>query len=308
MKIHSWNEWDTLREIVVGSAVGANWPKKDPVWALESQRTTWTETPVPSGPVPSWITEETEEDLAGLVSILEQAGVRVVRPAPYDFVAQDGLYNYCPRDRLLIAGNTIVDVAMMYPCRDQEIFALEQVWEPDPHRKVITMPRDPGTVCDAANICRLNDTWLFLESFSGTRAAADWLQQQFPDIDIQVVNFYAGVHIDSTICPLREGTVMLNASRVTPDNCPDVFKSWDKIWVTDVVPQEFYQYPYASKWIAMNCLSIDPQTVIMDADQTKLIKTLERQGFTVIPHRLRHSRTLGGGFHCVTLDTWRQND
>jgi len=26
----------------------------------------------------------------------------------------------------------------------------------------------------------------------------------------------------------------------------------------------------------------------------------------VIPHELRHSRTLGGGFHCVTLDTWRQ--
>jgi len=73
------------------------------------------------------------------------------------------------------------------------------------------------------------------------------------------------------------------------------------------VAQDFYQYPYASRWIAMNMLSIDPETVIVDRAQTQLITTLERHGITVIPHTLRHSRTLGGGFHCVTLDLWRQH-
>jgi glycine amidinotransferase/scyllo-inosamine-4-phosphate amidinotransferase 1 len=195
---------------------------------------------------------------------------------------------------------------MMIPTRDAEIFALEKVWEINPHRVMITMPRDQGMICDAANVCRLNDTWLFLESDSGNRAAAAWLQEKFPHVNVEVCNFYAGVHIDSTIGALREGVVMLNASRVTPDNCPRVFDGWDKIWVDDVIPQTFYQYPYASKWIALNVLSIDPDTVIVDADQTALITRLERHGFTVIPHRLRHSRTLGGGFHCVTLDTWRE--
>lgn len=306
MKTHSFNEWDRLREVVVGSALRANWPVKDPVFAKESEKTTWKETPVPQGPVPDWIIEETEEDLAGLVAILEQAGATVIRPSPYDFQSNDGMYNYCPRDRLLIAGNTIVDVAMMYPCRDQEIFALEQVWQPDPHRKVITMPRDRGMICDAANVCRLGDSWLFLESASGNRAAAEWLAEQFPGINIYGCDFYSGVHIDSTIVPLREGTVMLNASRVTPETVPLPLKNWDKIWVDSVVAQDFYQYPYSSKWMALNALSIDPQTVIMDAGQTALIKRLETAGFTVIPHRLRHSRTLGGGFHCVTLDTWRE--
>jgi len=308
MKIHSWNEWDSVREIVVGEATGARWPTEDPVFALEHTRTTWRDTPVPSGPVPRWIVDEANEDLAGLVRILETAGARVHRPAPMDFERYGGMYNYCPRDRLLIAGNTIVDPAMMYPTRDAEMFALEKIWETDPHRMVLTMPRDQGMVCDAANICRLNDTWLFLESSSGSLSAAAWLQQQFPAINIEVVNFYSGVHIDSTICPLREGLVMLNASRVTPDNCPEALRAWDKIWVEDVVPQGFYSYPYASKWIGMNTLSIDPQTVIVDADQTGLINKIEHHGITVVPHRLRHSRTLGGGFHCVTLDTWRQHD
>lgn len=308
MKIHSWNEWDPVREIIVGEASNARWPSEDPVFALEHTRTTWRDTPVPSGAVPQWIVDEANEDLAGLVGILETAGARVHRPAPQDFNQYGGMYNYCPRDRLLIAGDRIVDTAMMYPTRDSEIFALEKIWERDPHHVMLTMPRDQGMVCDAANICRLNDTWLFLESASGSLSAARWLQEQFPAIDIEVCNFYSGVHIDSTICPLREGLVMLNASRIKPHNCPAVLATWEKIWVEDVVPQDFYQYPYASKWIGMNTLSINPQTVIVDADQIELIKKIEHHGITVVPHRLRHSRTLGGGFHCVTLDTWRQHD
>ena len=106
--------------------------------------------------------------------------------------------------------------------------------------------------------------------------------------------------------PLREGLVLLNGSRVNPDNCPKVFDSWDKIYVDDVVPQDFYQYPYASKWIAMNMLVVDPATVIVDSQQTELIKTLLSRDFNVIPMTLRHSRTLGGGFHCVTLDLVRE--
>lgn len=305
MKIYSFNEWDRLRAIVVGSATGANWPSDDPVFAQEGQKTTWTETPVPSGAVPAWVIEESNEDLDDLAQILRQAGVEVSRPRDNNFVISGGMYNYCPRDRLLIAGTMIVDTAMMYPCRDQEIDYLDFVTQDN---IVITMPRDRGMVLDAANVCRLGDTWLCLESASGNRSAMHWLMKNFPDIRIEVCNFYSGVHIDSTIVPLREGLVALNAVRVNEHNCPRVFDDWDKIWIDDCVEQSFYQYPYASKWIGMNMLSIDPNTVIVDAAQTSIITTLEKRGFTVIPHQLRHSRTLGGGFHCVTLDTWRQND
>jgi glycine amidinotransferase/scyllo-inosamine-4-phosphate amidinotransferase 1 len=98
---------------------------------------------------------------------------------------------------------------------------------------------------------------------------------------------------------------MLNASRVTTDTVPRAFDGWHKIWINDVVAQDFYQYPYASKWIAMNMLVVDQHTVIVDRNQTELIKSLESYKFTVIPLELRHSRTLGGGFHCVTLDLVR---
>ena len=305
MKISSFNEWSRLREIVVGTATNANWPSTDPVFQKEAETTLWKETPMPSGPVPQWIVDETNEDLAGLCDILRTAGVKVQRPVDMNFPALGGMYNYCPRDRLLIAGNTIVDVNMHFPCREIETRALQSVTA---GHKMLTMPREPSYVLDAANVCRLNDTLLYLESASGNRAAAVWLRAHLPEWKIEICNFYAGVHIDSTVVPLREGLVMLNGARVNESNCPEVFKKWDKIYVDDVVAQGFHEYPYASKWIAMNMLVIDPHTVIVDRHQTELIRKLEQWSFTVIPHELRHSRTLGGGFHCVTLDTWREDD
>lgn len=305
MHIESHNEWDRLREVVVGCATSANWPVNDPVFNLEGQKTSWTETPVPSGPVPHWIIEETNQDLEELCAILASCDVEVYRPSELDFVALDGMYNYCPRDRLLIAGTEILDPVMMYPCREVEIQALDHVIQ---HNHLIHMPRNQNMVMDAANICRCNDKWIFLESASGNEQAYHWLCEQFPKISIEKVNFYSGVHIDSTIVPLREGLVMLNASRIPKNKVPHTFNNWDIIWVEDVVAQDFYKYPYASKWIAMNVLSVLPDTVIVDRAQINLHKQLERYGLTVIPHQLRHSRTLGGGFHCVTLDTWRSHD
>ena len=302
--ISTVNEWSPLKKIVVGSATDANWPVMDPVFAKESEKTTWRESPVPRGPVPQRIIEETNEDLDGLATTLMSLGVEVVRPDPLNFQTHDGLYNYCPRDRLLVYGSTVIDTAMMYPCRDMELQCYHDIIQ---DADVVHMPRDQGLVLDAANVCRLDDKMLFLESASGNRAAYDWLCNQFPDVTIELCNFYAGVHIDSTIVPLREGLVMLNSSRVNFDNVPQVFDGWHKIWVTDVVAQDFYKYPYASKWIAMNMLVVDPHTVICDRNQLELIKTLESYRFQVIPLELRHSRTLGGGFHCVTLDLHRES-
>jgi scyllo-inosamine-4-phosphate amidinotransferase 1 len=307
LMINSCNEWDPLEAIIVGTATGANWPMTDPVFAEEARNSLWTKTPAPSGPVPQFVVDEANRELDILSETLARNGATVYRPRPMDFVSVAGMYNYCPRDRLLVAGDTVVDCNMMYPCRNQEIDNYTRLL--GEARQVLTMPRNSGMTLDAANICRLGDTWLFLESASGNRAAYEWMCEQFPNITIELVNFYAGVHIDSTITPLREGLVLLNASRVNKDNCPQAFKDWEKIYVTEdqIVAQDFYQYPYASKWIAMNMLALNPETVIIDAAQTELITILKQHGIDSIPLTLSHSRTLGGGFHCVTLDTRRNH-
>ena len=306
MKIRSFNEWDQLKECYVGVADHANWPSNDPIFALEAEKTSWTETPVPSGAVPDWIIEEANEDLNLLSNILEKEGVKVHRPAVgLNFQTLGGFSTYCPRDRFLITGRGILNPAMMYPCRQMEQLCYKEMLQDN---NVVNMPLDQGLILDAANIARLGDNWVFLESHSGNNLAYEWLVQQYPEKNIEKVNFYEGVHIDSTIVPLREGLAICQKQRVKSKRyLPKCMKDWEIIWVEDCVASVFYQYPYSSKWIGINMLVINPTKVIMDTAQLELSKVLEKKGFTVIPHTLRHARTLGGGHHCVTLDTWRES-
>ena len=167
MKVHSYNEWDQLKSIVVGTATNANWPGHDPVFSKEMVDAPWKETPPPNGPVEQWIVDEANEDLQGLCDILEQAGVEVLRPRDMDFPNLGGMYNYCPRDRWLIAGETVVDPVMMYPARDMEREAYEDIL-PNCMPCRLRMPRGRGMVLDAANISRLGNTWLMLSQHRET--------------------------------------------------------------------------------------------------------------------------------------------
>ena len=302
--LQSSNEWGKLKQVVVGSADFANWPSTDPVFAQESEKTTWKATPVPNGPVPQQLIDETNEDLEKLVDALKKENVEVLRPNTINFQELGGMYNYCPRDRLIVAGSELVDCSMMYPCRNMEIDALPMVTSQA--SKIHRMPKDQGMTLDAANVCRLGNDWLYLLSASGNMAAYEWLCEQFPDQNIEAVNFYAGVHIDSTIVPIREGLALINGTRVTPATLPRALRDWQCVYIDDVVAQDFYQYPYASRWIALNMLMVNPNLAVVDKHQKELIKILNSLKVDVIMLELRHSRTLGGGFHCVTLDLIRE--
>jgi N-dimethylarginine dimethylaminohydrolase len=266
--------------------------------------TLWKDSPVPSGAVSKTIIDEANEDLETLSSVLKSLDVVVHRPTDLNFADFDGMYNYCPRDRVLIVGKNIINAPMLYPTRKMELNAIEQFLD-----GTLINCIDSAVTFDAANICRLGKDVLYLVSESGNRAGAEWLQKILGDqYHIHILdNIYSGVHIDSTISPVREGLVVLNADRINENNIPEPLKTWDKIWISgdDIVPQKFIDYPYASKYIALNFLTVNPNLVICDPAQYYLRSKLENFGVDTIGVDLRHSRTLGGGHHCVTLDLVR---
>lgn len=301
--INSKNEWDPLKEVILGTATNAHWPVNCNKFRNLENTTAWKETPVPQGLVDKKIVEETNEDLDRFKECLEALGIIVHRPLDLDFQSFDGMYNYCPRDRVLIIGDQIIDAPMLYPTRKKEIEAIEHLFD-----STLIKPVDSSVIFDAANVCRLNHDLLYLISESGNRQGGEWLQKILPEYKVHILdNIYKGVHIDSTISPVREGLVVLNADRINPDNLPTVFEKWDKIWIkgSDIVPQDFVGYPYASKYIALNFLSVNPNLIICDPNQTYLRNELDKHNVESIGIELRHSRTLGGGHHCVTLDLLR---
>ena len=290
MKISSHNEWSPLRSVVVGTAAGAN--KPDGCHFTQP------------GAYPNHVTAQADMDLDRFARTLEQEGVKVYRPNYNNFTMTNGMYNYCPRDRLLVVGNTVVDCTMQYPCRDQESLYMDFVLKNA--KRVIKVPRTNWLSFDAANVCRLGKTLLYLVSASGSLAGAHWLQEQFPDYTVEITDTYSGIHIDSTFCPVNEGLVVVNKDRVSKDSLPQCFKDWEIIWIgnEDLPQKSFFGETFASNYILLNFFMIRPDLAVID-DCPKLEQALRANGVLSYTVPFAHSRTLGGGHHCTTLDLHR---
>ena len=341
--VWSPNEWDPLKEIIIGTAVGANIPHGD----LSHHATNYANlspeeyAEVPKGRYPPHVYEEAEEDLEGMIGVLEDAGVKVHRPdlSAVDFTStvSNGLWQsdqyeaYCPRDSVTVIGDTIIEGAMSLRARYHETFLFNKLfqdkmmqgarWLPMPKPMLqddlyrIQPGRDPSVnnnepILDPANLIRCGYDILYLISNTGNAKGAQWLRNTLgPEFTVhEMYDLYSWAHVDSTIMPLRPGLVILNASRVDKDKVPSIFKNWDKIWYTDemCVGQPCLEhYAPASEWIGMNVLSISPDSVIVPQEEVGLIREIEKHGVSVAPIRMRHMRTLAGGPHCVSCDLVR---
>ena len=334
----SSNEWDMLREVIVGEAHHAAFPSNDPVFNCQKETTLWKETVLPSGRFPYEVRKTATIALDELASFFISLGIKVHRPEIHvntpsmshrDGWECDSMYNYCPRDLLLVVDDLVIEAPMTYRSRWNEPMYYEGIkqriakggimdWISAPKPRLrdgdfevvdghLKLTED-YPIFDAANVCRVNDDLLYLVSETGNYRGGEWLQETLPHKTVHIIdNLYSYAHIDSTICPLQEGLVMLNGNRVNDTNCPKVFKDWEKIYIqeNEVVAQYFYEYPYASKWIALNLLVIHPGHVIMEKGQPLIRKRLEEHNIEVVEIEWTMARTLGGGLHCCTLDLHR---
>ena len=241
----------------------------------------------------------------------------------------DGYYNYCPRDSVVVIGDTIIESPMALRSRYFETFSFRDefidymkkgarwVSAPKPMLRNESYDRSDLSqltlkeiepIFDAANILRCNNDILYLVSNTGNKLGAQWLQNFLgSEYRVHILeNMYSYSHLDSTMALLRDGLCLLNPDRVNEDNMPELLKSWDKIWCPEMVDIGYYgDYNHASVWVGINLLSLNENLVICDENQTGLHKELYKHNIEVIPMKLRHSRTLGGSFHCVTLDICR---
>lgn len=384
-KINSHNEWDKLKEIIVGTGKNTvatlSWmkPGKIPDKILDEALKLSREA------TPKWFYDEVEEDLDNLANTIAKFGVTVHRPEVFDleeffktpFWTTNSNNSYNVRDLNLVVGDYVIESPSYLASRYYETTSLYPIWYnyfeegfkwiagPKPmlnyeaklpyyrdeadrvltdedlaHQKLtngriekLHKLSENEILFEAANTVRMGKDLLYLISSSGNVKAAKWLQSVLgSDYRVHTTSeIYRSSHIDSTVLCLRPGLVLLNSTRVNEKNCPALFDKWDKIYFSDVAPTSEAELNFqkdvrdpigyklealgfqtnlhdmSSPWVGMNFLSIDPQTVVVDERQTNLIKLLESHKIQVVPVRMRHIYTQGGGIHCATLDTVRES-
>ena len=288
MKINSHNEWDTLREVIVGTAdnmvAGLEFSTAEP----PSEALIEEASKIAKKVHPSWYIDEVEEDLDGLCKILTEFGAKLYRPKGYgaenvfstpEWTSRGkDLYNV--RDLHLVVGDMVVVSSSPTRCRYFEPNAFYDIWyhyfergfrwisAPKPrlsgeylvpydrdgeqiltkedilHRKlsggrteVFHKLLEDEILFDAAGTIRIGRDLIYLVSNTGNYKGAKWLQSLLGDeYRVHTTTAYRASHIDSTILPLKAGLVLLNGARVSPENCPDIFVKWEKIYFEDTAP------------------------------------------------------------------------
>ncbi len=334
--VGAFTEWDPLEEVIVGSLTGAVVPSWQEAMRATMPESSWQLFMESGGePFDKGHVSRAEEELDGLVSVLEDHGVRVRRPAVLDhsqpfstpeWSVDGGLYAGMPRDGILLIGDTVIEAPMSWRCRYHEATAFRSLireyfsggarWAPAPQPVLddsLYVPDSDGwavnesePVFDAADFMKFGADLVVQRSHVTNEAGIRWVQKTLgPDIRVHqvTVNDPHAMHIDATLLPLASGKLLVNPERFVHD---PLFDGWEiKAAPPGTTPPEWPMY-FCSPWVSMNLLSIDPETVVVEENEGPLIDLLTEWGFRCLRLPFRHVYSLGGSFHCVTIDVRRR--
>jgi glycine amidinotransferase len=299
-------------------------------------------------PWPSEMLAAAQKDLDEFVHILEAEGVTVRRPTPYDFSTpystpdfqiKSGCYALMPRDVLLVIGNQIIEAPMGWRSRYHENHAYKSLckeyfrkgarWVSAPRPQLSDQSYVEGFVApqegesmwtvltefeplfDAADVIKCGRDVFVAQSSCCNRFGIEWLQRHLGDDykvhEIEVHDTHP-MHIDATFYPLAPGKLLINPERVR--EVPEMFKQsgWDILMCPEPLIPETHPMYNSSCWISMNVLMLDEQRVIVSRGEDTLIEALKGWGFKPIPCSFWNFATIGGGFHCATVDIRRRGE
>lgn len=263
--VSSYNGWDPLEEVIVGSVVGAATPGYEPaVNPYYPELSTRHGDGVARGEAE---VAAAQEQLDGLAAVLESEGVVVRRPTPMNYLTSVKTPSFeiagqnasaCPRDVLLVVGDEIIEAPMAMRSRFFEYLAYRDLvkeyfnrgarWTAAPKPSMAdalyvegytTLEEDFDAdthasltdfepCFDAASFARIGKDIFYQPDIVTNDFGARWLSRHLgDDYRFHRARFqdYIPQHIDATMVPLRPGLVLSNPARPAVDDTYELFES-----------------------------------------------------------------------------------
>ena len=194
--------------------------------------------------------------------------------------------------------------------KDEKI-SLEERLVRTANKDFVTTEVEP--MWDAADVMRMGKDLFIQHGLTTNRTAMDWFQRYYPEHRVHAVNFPGDpypIHIDATFVPLRPGLIINNPQRKLPEEQRAIFEAndWQIVDAAQPAHSEPPEFCYSSVWLSMNCLVLDPKTVIVEASEVYQQEEMDKLGMNVIPVDLRGAYAFGGGLHCSTADVYREGE
>ncbi|KAL4901573.1 hypothetical protein BDW74DRAFT_181584 [Aspergillus multicolor] len=332
------DEWSPLKSIIVGRAGKACFPNAPRQMIEATMSPEHVHLFKPYAPFEEALVAKAEAELDCFAAILKEAGVHVVRPPPgIDWLALGGYTGAMPRDGLMSVGNTLIEACFAWPCRDREIevayAGILGDLAKDSRVKIVRRPKHTFThsllagdssksgcyvinnsrpAFDTADFMRFGRIILGQLSHVTNQAGVDYVQEHLPTgykIELLEVNDPQAMHIDATILPLREGLLVYHPEKVTEAALRkhQVLAGWD-LQAYPFTPIECDDPPsyMSSPWLCLNALVLDGRRIVVEASDQKTAQWLESLGMECVPCAFKHVNSIGGSFHCATVDLVRE--
>ena len=291
-----------------------------------------------------YIFDKTKKELNNFQELLESRNIKVYRPDTINNVEVQTPYwksrglkiPLTPRDNFLILGNNIIETASWQKERTFESFywrnTFLQFLEQGARWYSMPMPRHDYTslefdfdddipnqdpLLDNPSLLQYGKDIFISGGNSHNQLGLTWLKNMFPDYRYHHLDkrIFKG-HLDSHLSILRPGLLLTYHSR---EDLPEFFKTWDIIHVNPnddqkiskqqkLVDDKIQDDDFANTVLAVNALSLDPNTVVMyDFYQSNdyLMKQFDKHNIEVIFTKLTYSHFFNQGVTCITRDLYR---
>jgi len=334
MKIFSKNEYGACKSVTIGRPQHAVIPQGDTFfnrWITFNNSKSRPRV----GPIPLDYTKEANDTLLIIKDTLEDYNINVHRPEIIDHAvtfASDklttGFNSFLARDHLLTVGEWAIECPSPFISKHRETVAYNTIKQEaiQDGAKWITAPTPPMNPAECvpavngiklterypifkgSDILKFNDKILYAISSTSNRTGAKWLQNILgTEFEVIVYDRLTPIHnLDYSIVPVGKDTLLLNVDRISGESLPKFLKSYNKIWCHECKGGNYYRFPMSSNWTGMNLFCFGEKKVIVDDNETMLIKQLKDAGVEVVEVPLAHAQTFGGGLHRIISDLERE--
>lgn len=337
------DEWSPLQAVIVGRAEHSMFPSEPAHMMAATMPEEYLHMFKPSSPFPAEVLENAQKELDNFASILEREGIRVYRPKEVDWSKIGGYTGAMPRDSLMTVGNTVIEAPFAWRCRQNEVelaySGILSILANDGVSRVVRSPKvmgqdtlyddvesdkkkgghtwainDSRPAFDTADFMRFGKVIIGQFSNVTNQKGVDYLRSVIPEgysVEMLETDDPHAMHIDATILPLRNKLMAYHPRRVTEEALRkhEVFRDW-----------ELHAYPFepevkdgpplymTTPWLVLNALSLDERRIMVEAKETVFAQWVkEKFGMEPIMCPFQHVNSIGGSFHCATVDLVRTN-
>ncbi len=262
--------------------------------------------------------QETAEQMDGVAKILEDRGVTVHRPRPFNEAEagylsnlQPGKAQLYPADPVFVIDKHYIEINIRRAYRRKEVFPLRDLIRPivdaDPDATADAMPpaapwspagEGPGPFLEGGDIIILgNDLIVGMGDLCSNRAGLDWLERTMAPYGYAVhpVRIKGPIlHALGIMCLLREGLLMAYLPAMA-DGLPEPLKDWDVIEITE---DEMLKHATVG-------VSIDDKHYLIDPHFNRVMDQLVKYGVEPVPAPCDAIGFWGGAIRCITLPLTR---